>query len=449
MTDLETPTRALMRKYRVPGIAVGVLQDGVETYVCQGVTNVFNPLEVTRDTLFQVASNTKTMTGVLGMRLVEEGKLDLNAPIRRYLPDLKLADATVARTVTMRHLLNHTGGWVGDLFSDTGDSDDALKKYVANVEKMPQLTPLGSRWHYNNSGFGLAGRVVEVLTGKTFEQAAREILFEPLGMEHSNFFPQEAILRRHCIGHFLDERGAFQVAKPWAFARATGPIGRVNSTARDMLKYARMHLEGGHGVLSPESVQAMQQSSTQGQLDDEFGLTWWLRDCLDLDSKKVRTILHGGAANGQMSAFWLVPTKNFACVILTNAQKGVYLHGELSAWVNEHLLGLKAPEASLVDANEDQLRRYVGRYVSHAFGTTIEVSLQDGALWHRVIPGDTSSVTTTPVPPLPPARLELLEGERLRIAEGDAEGGKLEILRGESGRIEWLRTGGRLYAPQP
>jgi CubicO group peptidase (beta-lactamase class C family) len=276
----------------------------------------------------------------------------------------------------------------------------------------------------------------------------REELFESLGMEHSNFFPQEAILRRHCVGHFLDEREAFQVAKPWAFARATGPIGRVNSTVRDMLKYARMHLEGGHGVLSPESVRAMQQPSTQGQLDDEFGLTWWLRDYFDSDGKKVRTILHGGAANGQMSAFWLVPSKNFACVILTNAQKGVYLHGELSAWVNEHFLGLKIPQACPVNAGEDQLRQYVGRYVGHAFGTAVEIYLQDGTLSHRVVPGDTSSVTTTPVPPLPPARLELLEGERLRIAEGDAQGGKLEILRGADGQIEWLRTGGRLYAPQ-
>ncbi|MDX2004033.1 MAG: serine hydrolase domain-containing protein [Meiothermus sp.] len=448
MTPLEQKLSELMARYRVPGVAVGILQDGVETYACEGVTDVFNPLEVTRDTLFQIASNTKTMTGVLAMKLVEEGRLELDKPVVGYLPELKLADPQVTQTATMRHLFNHTGGWVGDLFGNTGDGDDALQMYVANVEKMPQITPLGSLWHYNNAGFGIAGRVIEVLTGQTFEAATQKMLFEPLGMERSNFFPHEAILHRHCIGHYLDEREQFQVAKPWAFSRAVGPVGRVNSSAREMLKYARMHLEGGLGVLSPTSVQAMQQVTAKGQLDDEFGVTWWMRDFLDADGHKVRAILHGGAANGQMSAFWLVPSRNFAAVILTNAQKGTYLHGELNAWINEQFLGLKAPEQKTVNASESELREYTGRYVGHAFGTAVEVYLENGTLWHKVVPGDTSSVTTTPVPPLPPARLELLEKERLGVLEGDGKGGKLEILRNGEGQIVWLRTGGRLHARQ-
>ncbi|WP_299433378.1 serine hydrolase domain-containing protein [uncultured Meiothermus sp.] len=446
MTDLEHKLSELMARYRVPGVAVGILQDGVETYVCEGVTNVFDPLEVTRDTLFQVASNTKTMTGTLAMRLVEEGKLELDKPVINYLPELKLADPQVAQTATMRHLFNHTGGWVGDLFGNTGDGDDALQKYVAGVDKMPQITPLGSLWHYNNAGFGIAGRVIEVLTGKTFEQVARDMLFEPLGMERSSFFPHEAILHRHCVGHFLDECEQFRISKPWAFARAVGPIGRVNSTVCEMLRYARVHLEGGLGVISPESVQAMQQVTAKGQLDDDFGVTWWMRDLLDKDGNRIRAILHGGAANGQMSAFWLVPSRNFACVILTNAQKGGFLHGELNAWINEQYLDLKAPEPKAVNASEQELRVYVGKYVGHAFGTTVEVYLDEGSLWHRILPGDVSSVTTTPPPPLPPARLELLENERLHITEGDGKGGKLEILRDTAGQMVWLRTGGRLYA---
>jgi CubicO group peptidase (beta-lactamase class C family) len=448
MTQLEQKLSELMARYRVPGVAVGILHDGVETYGCEGVTNVFNPLEVTRDTLFMIASNTKTMTGVLAMKLAEQGKLDLDKPVIGYLPELKLADSSVAQTVTMRHLFNHTGGWVGDLFGNTGDGDDALQKYVAGVDKMPQITPLGSLWHYNNAGFGIAGRVIEVLTGKTFEGVTHEMLFEPLGMSRSNFFAHEAILHRHCVGHFLDEQGQVQLSKPWAFSRAVGPIGRVNSTARDMLKYARMHLEGGLGVISSQSVQAMQQFTAKGQLDDEFGVTWWMRDYLDKDGNKVRAILHGGAANGQMSAFWLVPSCNFACIILTNAQKGTYLHGELNAWINEHFLGLKAPEQKTVNASEQDLQVYVGKYVSHAFGNVIEVYLENGSLFFKTIPGDTSSVTDTPPPPLPPARLELLEKERLNILEGDSKGGKLEILRNGDGQIVWLRAGGRLYAWQ-
>lgn len=449
MNNIETPLRHLMAHYRVPGVAVGILHNGTEHYTCEGITNVFNPLEVTRDTLFQIASNTKTMTGVLVMKLVEEGKLELGAPVRRYLPGLKLSHEDTASKVAVRHLLNHTAGWVGDLFANTGDGDDALEKYVAAVETMPQITPLGQEWHYNNAAFGIAGRIIEVLSGKPFEQYTREVLFEPLGMEQSNFFPHEAILHRHCVGHYLDEREQVQISKPWAFARAVGAIGRVNSSVREMLKYARMHLEGGLGIISLDSVKAMQDFTARGQLDDDFGVTWWMRDLLDAQGNKVRMILHGGSANGQMSAFWLVPSHNFACTILTNSAKGSFLHGELSSWIHQHWLGLKSPESKSVELSEGELATYVGRYREFAFGHVVELSLNDGALSHRVIPGDNSSVTTTPPPPLPPARLEVLEKERLGIAEGDAKGSKLEILRDSQRQIKWLRSGGRLYARQP
>jgi CubicO group peptidase (beta-lactamase class C family) len=436
-----------MSRYRVPGVAVGILHNGSEHYTCEGITHIHNPLEVTRDTLFQIASNTKTMTGVLAMKLQEEGKLDHNAPVRRYLAGLKLADEETAAEVRVRHLFNHTGGWVGDLFGNTGDGDDALEKYVAGVEKMPQITPLGQEWHYNNAAFGIVGRVVEVLSGKTFEEYTRKTIFEPLGMEKSCFFPHEAIVYRHAVGHYVDEREQLQVSKPWAFARATGPIGRVASSVREMLKYARMHLEGGLGVISAESVKAMQAVTARGQLEDDFGITWWMRDLLDGEGNKVRMILHGGAANGQMSAFWLVPERNFACIILTNSAKGSFLHGELSAWIQEHWLGLRAPPSKPAQLSEPELGAYAGRYREFAFGHTAHLYLQDGALFYKVVPGDNSSVTATPPPPLPPARLEALEKERFNIAEGDARGGKLEVLRSE-GEIKWLRLSGRLYARQ-
>lgn len=448
MTPLEQKLHHLMTHYRVPGVAVGALQNGIETYACAGVTDVFNPLEVTRDTLFQIASNTKTMTGVLVMKLVEEGKLELDKPVISYLPELKLADPDVAQRVTMRHLLNHTAGWVGDLFGNTGDGDDALQKYVAQVANMPQITPLGSVWHYNNAAFGIAGRVVEVLRGKPFEQVMREELFEPLGMSKSCFFPHEAILERHCVGHYIDAQGQTQIAKPWGFSRAVGPIGRVSSTVREMLQYARMHLGGGLGVISADSVQAMQQVTAKGSLDDEFGITWWMRDLLDAEGNKVRQISHGGASVGQMSAFWIIPSQNAAGVILTNADKGAYLHGELSAWINEHFFGLKAPPSQKVDLSEAKLQPYLGTYISHALKNTMRIYWQDGALYHHMVPGDRSSITTTPSPALPPARLEVLEKERFGITEGDAKGAKLEVLRGADGQIKWIRSGGRLYARQ-
>ena len=101
-----------MTRFKIPGVAVGIVWDGLEYTVCEGVTNRFHPLEITRDTLFQIGSTTKTITGTIIMRLVQDGKFELDAPVRRYLPDLKLMDEDVASKVTIRHLLNHTSGIV-------------------------------------------------------------------------------------------------------------------------------------------------------------------------------------------------------------------------------------------------------------------------------------------------------------------------------------------------
>jgi len=121
---------AEMARLHVPGVAVGVLHEGREFCGGYGVTSVENPLPVDPDTLFQIGSTTKTYTGTAAMRLVEQGKLDLDAPVRTYVPELKLRDEEVAANVTVLHLLNHTAGWEGDMMDSTGDGDGARAKYV-------------------------------------------------------------------------------------------------------------------------------------------------------------------------------------------------------------------------------------------------------------------------------------------------------------------------------
>src|SRR5262249_48019222 len=145
---------------RILGVALGVLDEGVERTAVFGVTNHDHPLPIDVDTLFQVGSITKTFTGLLAVRLVEQGKLGPARPVRAYLPDLRLQDPVATETVTARHLLTHTGGFVGDYFSDTGRGDDALAKYVAEMAELEQLTPPGAVFSYCNSGFSLLGRVV-------------------------------------------------------------------------------------------------------------------------------------------------------------------------------------------------------------------------------------------------------------------------------------------------
>ncbi|HLZ07256.1 MAG TPA: serine hydrolase domain-containing protein, partial [Chloroflexota bacterium] len=253
-------TRA-MKKFGVPGVAIGILHEGKCKTVGLGVTSVENPLPVDADTLFQIGSISKTFTATAIMRLVEAGKLELDAPLRTFVPKLRLADTTVARRVTLRHVLSHTGGWAGDFFPDTGSGDDALAKAAALVAKLPQLTPLGSVWSYNNAGFYLAGRAIELATGRSYESALQELVLDPLGLKHSFLFPTDVMTRRFAAGHgFAD--GQATVLRPWALARATNPVGGISASVIDVLDYARFHLGDGTApdgtrLLRPESLAAM------------------------------------------------------------------------------------------------------------------------------------------------------------------------------------------------
>ena len=126
------------------------------------------------------------------MALVERGELELDAPVRRYLPKLALADESVAAAVTMRHLLTHTAGWVGDYFADHGAGDDALARMVDDLQRLPQLTPLGKVWSYNNAGFYLAGRVIEVVTGEPYERVVQSLLSSRSGWTTASSRPRRS-----------------------------------------------------------------------------------------------------------------------------------------------------------------------------------------------------------------------------------------------------------------
>jgi CubicO group peptidase (beta-lactamase class C family) len=138
--------KEVAERLAVPGVAAGIYQAGQERYSFHGVTSIENPLPVDDGTLFQLGSIGKTYTATALMRLVERGELELDAPVRRYVPELRLKDEAVASSVTLLQLLNHSAGWQGDLMDDTGDGDDALARYVERMAGIEQEFPLGPRW---------------------------------------------------------------------------------------------------------------------------------------------------------------------------------------------------------------------------------------------------------------------------------------------------------------
>jgi CubicO group peptidase (beta-lactamase class C family) len=306
-----------MKRLDVPGVSIAVWHNDTVMSAGLGITSVEHPLPVTADTLFQVGSISKTFTGTMLMQLAEAGKIDLDTPVKTYLPKFKMADSNVTANLTTRHLLTHTGGWMGDYFNDLGNNDNALELMVKSLRTLPQISPLGTLWSYNNAGFNIAGRLIEVLTNQTYEQAAQQMLFNPLNLSKSFFYPNDAILtQRFAVGHQKWPDGV-RVATPWAIGRAANAVGGVVSTVKDLLRYAQFHSGNGNAIIERSSLLAMRTAQTSAGGRGDMGITWFIRQHGDVTSYG-----HGGATKGQKATFRFIPEKQFGIAILTNSDDG-------------------------------------------------------------------------------------------------------------------------------
>ncbi|MFD0885146.1 serine hydrolase domain-containing protein, partial [Streptosporangium algeriense] len=221
----------------VPGAAVAVCAGDETIDVAVGTLSTATGVEATPDSLFQIGSITKVLTATLVMQLVEEGRLDLDAPVRACLPEFRIADERAAERITVRQLLCHVAGFEGDIFTDTGKGDDCVEKYLDVLHEVPQLFEPGEMFSYNNAGYCVLGRIVEVLRGKPFDVCMRTHLFTPLGLTHAANDPYEAIVHRTAVGHV--ERtpgGPLEPTPVWALARSNAPAGSMLAMRpRDLL----------------------------------------------------------------------------------------------------------------------------------------------------------------------------------------------------------------------
>ena len=429
-----------MQRLPIPGLAVGVWHNGIEQAAGFGVTSVENPLPVTPETLFQTGSITKTFTATALLMLMDAGKVELDTPIRAYLPDFHLSDEEIAARVTLRHLLTHTGGWLGDYFNDFGNGDDALAKMLPEIARLPQFTPLGEVWSYCNTGFNIAGRIVEVIAGQPYEAAIKEMILDPLDMKMTFYFPHDVMTHRFAVGHEIVNREA-KVARPWPIGRAGHPVGGVISTVIDLLKYARFHMSDGLGLLKPETIKLMQTPIVPGSGLDVIGLSWFITPIGDL-----HVLRHGGATHGFQADFTFVPSRQFALATLTNSDEGSVLYGDLRVNAIKSYLGIAWPETPHLTLSESQLLAYTGAYDSAL--ERCELYLQDGALWLKSIPhGGFPTPDSPPGEPPPPTRLAFWAEDKIIGLNDPFKGARGEFLRAADGSIAWFRIGSRVHRP--
>jgi CubicO group peptidase (beta-lactamase class C family) len=339
--ELEQRLDALARKHGVPGAAAGVLVGDEMTVCATGVTRGdAEGVPITDDTLFLVGSITKVWTATLVMQLVDEGRIGLDDRVNSHLdPPLRLADQGVADTVTVRQLLTHTGGFYGDREDPPERGDDALRRAIASYADLPQLHRPGQLFSYCNSGYNVLGRLVECLTGSTWDDALRERVLSPLGLQRTFTLPEQAMAHPVAIGHDLDLAEKTQTpVTQWCDSRASGPCGgTLAMRAADLLTFAKMHLRDGEGsggarVLSPQSARLMREPQVT-MVDPVMGQAWGLGWEIGRVDEPV-VVGHGGNTNGQMAQLFLVPERSVAICVLTNGDAT----GELRETLCDELL---------------------------------------------------------------------------------------------------------------
>jgi CubicO group peptidase (beta-lactamase class C family) len=387
-TWLQDRLPALLAEHQVPGTAVGVLFGGEVIDHAAGVLSTATEVATTPDTIFQIGSITKVWTATLVLQLVDEGKVDLDRPLRDYLPEFVISDDAAAAVITVRQLLSHTSGFEGDIFNETGKGDDAVEKFVATLAEVGQLFPPGERFSYNNAAYATLGRLIEVLREKPFDAALREHLLTPLGLTHSATDPYEAILHRAAVGHLRPAPDADPVPAPiWAMTRGMAPAGAMLAMRpRDLLAFAKLHLDSGTAadgtaVLSPASVKAMQEPHVKvpaiGLMGDAWGLGWEL---FDWDGTTV--IGHDGSTIGQNAFLRIVPGHGLAVTVLTNGGDTIELYKAVVGHVVKELAGLDlpampTPPATPVPMNTD---RFLGTYSCEVADFTVRQD-DDGKVW--------------------------------------------------------------------
>lgn len=428
----------------VPGTTFGVLVGGRIYTGGAGLTSVDNPLSVTDETLFQIGSITKTFTATLMMRLVEQGVLDLDARVRDYLPDFRVRDADACEHVKVRQLLTHVGGWTGDIFTDTGDSDDAAAVYVESMADFEQLAPLGTVFSYNNAAFAVAGRIIEVLTDKTFEGAMHEMILEPLGMEHSFFFPRQVMLNRFAVGHLVeDSDGArtTQVLSPWPIPRAMNAAGGISCHIQDLLRYGACHLGDGPPLLRDESLNLMHSPKVPiNSYMGSVGLAWIMNEY-----DGVKLLWHNGGTNGQCAVLTLVPGQGLALGMMSNSNNGDVLNNRFNKRVLRDFCGVEIPEPEVIDSTDEELAQYEGTYKGALRDITL--SMDGGVLMAEIrlkggLPSD------TPEAEIPPAAVARCGSDQLLVLDGRFKNDRADIIRDAMGDVRYLRVGSRLSVKQ-
>jgi len=381
----------LMKQHHLPSVAVALIDDqGTVWQEAFGLANVENEIPATVDTVYKLWSVSKVFTAIETMRLVEEGLVDLDAPITDYLPDFSIQSRfRDSEPITIRSILAHHAGLPRNgchLVKYSPESYDVLGELVESLKDCHMAFPVGYRYKYSNIGPDMLGYIIQELRGESFPRYMKEKLLTPIGMESSAFVSAGIPAQKNVATGYEYYQGEYYPLEQRNIASL--PSGNLYSTMEDMSDFAKFVFRGGEAngeqIIAPETLRLMFADQFSSQRDPEpMGLGWKTAHVFGSE----RMVWHdGGPTEGIGSLVALLPERKLGIVLFANEVSfegsiSVSLAIEILERMLETKYGVIPPEVETseqVEVDRSLLDDYEGKYI--AFGQVMEISLSGGRL---------------------------------------------------------------------
>ncbi len=358
-----------MEATQTPGISVAVQYRG-ELIVAggYGLADVENRVPATEHTVYRIGSVTKQFTAAAVMKLVEEGRVALADPMTKHFPDYPVGEFHI----TVGQLLDHTSGIKGytemPSFWEQGRLDLTHEQMIDLFSIVPHEFEPGDRYQYNNSGYYLAGLLIEKASGKSYAEYLEETFFRPLGMRESHYLYNDPIVPNRAEGYRVED-GVLLNDEPLSM-HLPFAAGALGSSVLDLVRW--IVALGAGDVVGPDGLEAM---TTRRPLPggDEIGYGLGLFVGEMAGRPKIE---HAGGINGFLSQLSWYPNDDLIVTVLANCNCGE--PGPLEARIARAVLGVAEPDHPAVDLDEEDLKRYAGIY---DFGRSpLPVAVRDGKL---------------------------------------------------------------------
>jgi CubicO group peptidase (beta-lactamase class C family) len=361
--------QAAITSNNVPGAAVAVVCGGNQVFTRGlGVKRTGSTEPVTEDTRFQWASSTKMFTAATAVALMEDGVVDLNAPISRYLPSVSYG------SITLHQLLSHTAGF--PTMFDQHYTD--LEQVVLDNGNMAMWSPPGAVWNYSNPGFSVAGVALEKAAAEPFAQLVATHVTGPAGMGATmNITDVKAGDFAH--GHSQDPPyNSGPIAPDGAYFHTTyyGPMGGLWGSIRDLGRWIELHIEGGGAVLTRQSFELLRTAHTPTTYPGtDYGLGLFIRNEFN-----PRVYDHGGSSPGFLIDWQVIPEAGFGVALVVNGDW--YFADDIIYAAQDRFVSLQYNPAPLPQA-PDAWSHYVGQYNDPNVFGQVEIAVDGNRLMAR------------------------------------------------------------------